>query len=270
MFQLEVDPASMTIGEGIDHAVRLLARSWRSWLPAIVAVAVIGGIGNSIINAQLPIVKIDVANGRPELLPGWGHKIPVILAASFTITVAEAILGWFFLGVAIGGLRRRPVTLDWVVARGLRSFVASLLLGLIFFVGAICVIIPIALVPPLGLVLLPIAMVMFVYVAIRFAFSGLAIFDGAGPIEGLAASWRLSDRAVIRLIGWGLMAALIGIGFGIAANIIAGPLSFGPAIIKQGLSFGIQSIGTGFVTCLFAMQYASQLARTGSPKALAP
>jgi hypothetical protein len=114
------------------------------------------------------------------------------------------------------------------------------------------------------------------YIAIRLVFVNLAVFDGFGPIEAIRESWRISQRSVLRLLGWGLMAFLLGLGFVIVGGLASSPFSAtGLAAVGQAASAAVTTTGSCLVVFLMAVLYESQRARSdptlyGPPPVPAP
>ncbi len=122
------------------------------------------------------------------------------------------------------------------------------------------------LIPPLGILLILIlvfaAIPVTLYLEARLILTGMAIFDGFGPIEGIKESWRLSNGAVMRLLGWGVMAWLISLAFGLLALTVSTPLEYSAlAPVGQGVSAGITAVASCFTIYLMAVIYESQRAR---------
>ncbi len=116
--------------------------------------------------------------------------------------------------------------------------------------------------PPIGIILFIAAVIVAVYAAMRLSFGSLAIFDGAGPIEGLRRSWSISQGAVLRIFGWYLMASLISLGIALVSSIVSLPFAAGRFTFGAQL---ISSLGSGLATVLLAFMvavlYESQRAR---------
>jgi hypothetical protein len=113
-----------------------------------------------------------------------------------------------------------------------------------------------------------------IYVVIRIFFWTLAIFDGAGITDSFRISWRLSEGAVLRMLGWGIGFVLLEFVIGIGVRLVTLPLAGVPAIaafVSQ-LASGALSVFALFGT---AILYESQRWTTmppayGQPVAAAP
>ena len=102
------------------------------------------------------------------------------------------------------------------------------------------------------------------YLLIRLQFWTLAIFDGSTVGEGLAVSWNLTRRAVLRVFGWSL--ALLGIGivialFGLAVSL----LDPGPAGRRGDHRRGADTTFSAFTIVALAILYESQRIRAAGP-----
>ncbi len=263
MIKFNTHPAAIGVAEGVQSAFSYLQTSWQRWLPAVLVSAVVMGllyllIGTADANSLYYIdsytgefVWYSDATGRAWQLGG-------VLAASSVITM---VAGWIFTATAIAGLRNRPLTVSFVVVRGLLSLVATVLLGALAFAGFLAWVVVVVAAPGLGLLLMFALVPIFIYLVIRLVFFTLAIFDGFGPLEGIRESWRLSQRSVIRLFGWGLMAILMGIGFSLVGTIAS--LLFIKSLEPVGgaISSGVGMVSACFTTYLMAVLYESERAR---------
>jgi hypothetical protein len=180
------------------------------------------------------------------------------------------VASWVFYATAIAGLRNRPVTLESVVLRGLLYLVAGILMAVVAFVAILAVTILVVVVtvlsPPLGVLLILLlvfaAIPVALYLEARLILTGMAIFDGFGPIEGIKESWRLSNGSVMRLLGWGVMAWLISLAFAILAGVVSTPFTLGGlAPVGQGFSAGVTAVAACLTTYMMAVIYESQRAR---------
>jgi hypothetical protein len=166
--------------------------------------------------------------------------------------------------MAIAGLRGWRLTPTVVLSRGLVSLASMLIAGAALVGGAMAVAVLLALVPPLGVLAAFAAFVVAIYFWVRISFATLAVFDGFGPLAGLRESWRLSGGAVWRMIGWALMAILIGLGFSIAAGMGSAPFSGSTPssmALSQGISVAVTSVATVVTVFMQAVLYESQRAR---------
>jgi hypothetical protein len=265
--RFERPPAVVTLGE----AIRLAARYWREtadrWVLAVVAVALATTLaewllGGSVLN-QDTFSRMLVPGSVNQIDPS---ELPKILAGPLEVGLVSLVAGWFFAANAIAGLRAREVTLGWVVAAGLRSFLASMILALAF--GSI-VLVALAL-GTLGVVLLLALLLVAIYVGIRLVFWTLAIFDGTGIDAGARQSWALTRGAVLRVLGWGLAAfglALVVTIIDIVIEVLLAGIPVAGAFVTATLDAALQA----FTILLMAILYESQLGRSlGVPAAGRP
>jgi hypothetical protein len=91
---------------------------------------------------------------------------------------------------------------SYVIERGVRVFVAGLILGVVAFGALLLLVIFTVVTMGIGFLLWFLAVPAAVYIALRLEFMSLAIFDGFGIIDGMKESWRLSQRSVLRIFGW--------------------------------------------------------------------
>jgi hypothetical protein len=266
VFTFKVHPAAITVTEGIQHAFEYLVSTWRTWLPIVLVVAAA--------NFVLYLVVFDIAGdglyyvdqwtGEVHTAPDAGDRLLRMVPAVLLYAAVLAVSGWAFTGMAVAGLRGWKLTASVVLTRGLVSLVADLLIvAACFAVGLAWVIVTVA-VPPIGIlaffVLIPVA----VYAWIRITFVTLAVFDGFGPVGGLQESWRLSEGAVLRMFGWGLMAGLISGGVSMIASQGTGFMpsaDSGSLAVVGGVTGGLSAVVSVFSTFFMAVLYESQRAR---------
>lgn len=273
MLRFTTHPALISVTDGVRVAFDYLGTTWRKWLPMVALVAagsflvylIVGTVNSADLYYVDPYTHETVWN-EPELR----RYVTGTLAAGGTVALLSFIASWVFYATAIAGLRNRPVTLDSVVVRGLLSLVASILMAVVavaaFLALLIVTVIVAVLIPPLGLILILIeafsAIPVILYLEIRLILTGMAIFDGFGPIEGIKESWRLSNGAVLRLLGWGVMAFLVSLAFGILAAVVSTPLALTSlAPLGQGVSAGVTAVASCLTVYMMAVIYESQRAR---------
>ena len=264
MFRFSMNPAALGITEGIQDAFAYLQQTWRMWLPVVIAIAVCSFGVYAIVGSTDTSTIYHVDPDSNQVV--WNQDALVKVGGRFVAaTAATGLVGligsWVFNAVAIGGLRHRPLTISWIVTRGLVTVLAGIVVGVACVLAVVVLALVTVAVPPLGVILILVAIPVGIYFAIRLVFYSLAIFDGFGPIDGLWESWRLSDGAVARMLGWGLMAVLISLAFGVLAGVIA-PLAGGTLQpLGQALSTAITTIGSCFTIFMMAVLYESQRAR---------
>ncbi len=115
------------------------------------------------------------------------------------------------------------------------------------------------------------AFVPAVYVSIRLVFWSLAIFDGADIVGGFHATWRISRGAVARMLGWGVMVAVIGLVVRGGAELITTPLGDANPV-RAGIIAAITEVFAAYSMIALAVIYESQRRRAilASPMAVPP
>ena len=263
MFRFSMNPAAIGITDGIQDAFAYLQQTWRMWLPVIVAIAACSFVVYAIVGPvdTSTIYHVDPDTNQIVWNQDQATGVLARFAAAGAVTGLAGLIGsWVFDAIAIGGLRHRPITLGGIVVRGLVAVAASLVVGVAFGCAAIILVIVTVFVTPIGVLLILAAVPLTIYVGIRIIFYSLAVFDGFGPIGALEESWRLSDGAVMRMLGWGLMAILISLAFGILAGVTTS-IGGGLQPLGQALSTGVSTTGSCFTVFLMAVLYESQRAR---------
>ena len=272
MFQFTAHPATIGVTDGVQVAFAYLQTSWRRWLPAVVVVALCALVAYALLLGSIDSFDIRsfyyvdpntnrivwYSDGQTRL---WSLILP-FAAVGLITAVLGLIASWVFSATAISGLRNQPLTMSRVISRGLLTLVAGLVIAAAFIGAAIVWLVGTVLAPPVGILALLVAIPGAIYVEIRLNFLSLAIFDGFGPIEAIRESWRISQRSVLRLFGWGLMASLLILGFAIVGGIAASVFTAtGLAAVGQAASTAVSTTGSCLVVFLMAVLYESQRAR---------
>ena len=263
MFRFSNHPAAISVTEGIRDAWNYMIAIWRGWLPVLVAVALFNAAVATYLATNLnDIVTFNRFTNEYVWASDAGSRLTNLLALVILEGVVTFGAGCYYWGLAIGGLRNRPITLDWVIARGVLILASGLLVAAAMIAAVLALALVIVATAGVGALLVFAWFPILVYIAIRLSFSSLAIFDGAGPIEGLERSWYLSGGAVLRTLGWGLMGVLISFLVGIVGTIAAVPFTSAKFVFGGEL---VSSLASGFATVLLALMlavlYESQLAR---------
>ena len=120
---------------------------------------------------------------------------------------------WFLYANAITGLRGQDLSLGRIVAAGLRMLAVVIILA----PALLLVFVTIALLGPVGLLVLVSLVPILLLLGLRLAFWTLLVFDGRGIVAALEASWAISRRALLRIFGWQL--ALMGLS--LTASIVS-------------------------------------------------
>jgi hypothetical protein len=263
-FRFSNHPAFIGISDGIQDAFGFLQASWRRWLPVVAAIAAVTFVLYALVGSTDlgSYYYVNPDTGRLVFAPDATGKLVTLVVLGMVTALIAGIGGWVFYATAIAGLRNKPVTFSGVVVRGLVTVLSGLLVVVAFAGPVFAVVLVTLIVPPLGILLIVAAIPIGLYVAIRLAFLGMAIFDGFGPVAGLRESWRLSQRSVLRLLGWGLTAGLISLGFGILAGVVVAPAkATGLAPLAQALSAAISATGSCLTVFIMVVLYESQRAR---------
>ena len=258
MFSFSRHPAYITVSDGIQDAFKYLQLTWRKWLPAVAAMALFA-------------ILTHVAGG--SFYDGsWYHTNPYTGVTTLTPDAAQKVVGtmvagviasWIYNAAAISGLRGRPLTVGFVVSRGLISILTGLILAFAFVAAVVVLIIAAVATRGVGVLALFLLIPLAVYIGIRVVFSTLAVFDGFGPIDAISESWRLSKGSVLRMFGWGVLAALMLFGFTILGGIVASVFgtSSGLAGIGQGASALVSGAGSVLMVYMMAVLYESERSR---------
>jgi hypothetical protein len=261
--RFSIHPAYIGIGNGLGDGWAYLARTWRSWLLVVVVVAVASGLLSTLAPTGTAFLySRNEATGQIVLASNSSSQLGAFISVSILTFMLDLVAGWFFVGLAVSGLRNRPLDLGWMIERGLLSLAADILIAVLIAAVTIpAVLIAVATLPGGVLVILA-WVVALVYVALALTFVSLAIFDGHGPIDGIQESWRLTRGAMLRVLGWSLMLSLVTLVFSVAGTLAAIPFRpadsgfVGPAVAA--LFTTTASVYTVFVT---AYLYESQRAR---------
>ena len=272
VFSFSAHPATLTVTQGIQDAFRYLGASWRRWLPMVLIVSAGTLVAYAVLYSAVTsdgfrsLYYIDSYSGQVVWAPDAQSRLWSIFGAGAGLGLLAGILnlvaGWVFTATAISGLRHRPLTLSFVVERGLRVFAAGFILGLAAVAGFVVLVLFTIATMGIGFLLFFAAVPAFIYMICRLQFMSLAIFDGFGVIDGMKESWRLSQRSVLRIFGWALMAVLLTIVFSIAGGIASLPFSAsGATPIAQAVSSGVSATASCFLVFMIAALYESQRAR---------
>ena len=257
MFKFTVHPAYVSVTDGIQAAANYMTVSWRKWLPVVFVYAVVQGLlYAAVIGDTSRWYYIDNYTGRLHWEPGLSDRIPAIALGLIALTVVSVVCSWVVMGVAVAGLRNRPVTIPWLVERGLRTIAAGILLAFAVFAFFFVLVLLTVIAPPIGIIAFLVGIVVLVIVALRLQFAMYAIFDGAGVIQGLEESWRLSRGSVIRILGWVLMGALLTGAVSMITGLVSAPMAAtGEVALKQAIVGGVAQAGAVLVTFMTAVLF---------------
>ena len=262
--QFNRHPATVSLDDAVSMAVYFARESWQLWILPVAAIV--------LVNVLAALVFGNTAlNSSPfQLRPGTNPYAPLTLtpaeiAGPLAVGLVTLVAGWFVTAISVAGLRGRPITSGWVIGAGLRSIGAALLIILVATL-VIAVFAALVAISPIFLLSLLLLVPAAFYAAIRLLFWGIAIFDGAGVLNGLRATWHLTRNSLLRLLGWGLGVTAIGFGVGL--------ISFPVSLIT--LLAGVPAVGTlvssvlsGLLTVfganMLAILYESQRWRYAAP-----
>ncbi len=258
-------PAHITIGDGLAVAGRYWRASWSLWILPVIAVVLVNGLASAVFAST----SLDTRSFFPTGGAGSAYTMPVMTPAQIAGPLATSLVGlvaeWFMAAIAIAGLRGRPITAGWVISAGLGTIGAAILTGVAVVIAiAVCVLMAATL--PLLLVGLIVVVPVAIYVGVRLTFWTLAIFDGYGVIGGAKFSWHLSQASVLRMVGWGLVAALLSL----CVSVVAIPVAFigglsGVTAPAEMLVAGLSATFQVFSLILMAVLYESQRWRYAPP-----
>lgn len=241
-------------------------KSWKKWLPVAVVVAVVNLlVGAFLLNIDGPLYSTDRWSGRVV----WnvaGDELFGALAGTAILAIVSMAAAWIYTGIVVAGIRNRPITIGWLASCGLTSVVASLIIAFIVVCAVFAAIIVLSVAAQilggLSIVLWIAMLVGFVIAVIRVSLVAIAIFDGSGPMEGIFDSWELTQGAVLRVLGWALVAAVIVVGLSIAGTVASLPFSSADSRpLAQCISSFASQVGACLTVFLMAVLYESQYAR---------
>ena len=266
-------PATVGVGDGLGMAWRYLLATWELWAAPVVAIAIVSGLLNSYATSTATNLAVTPTSSAQALEQVRSMIVP-FFGVTMLLTIASVVVGWFYAAIAIHGLRGRPITGDWVLGAGLRSFAGSILMA-VAWIGAWIVFALLAVITQGILLIALIGLIpAAIYVMIRLFFWTLAIFDGAGITESFRVSWDLSQGAVLRMLGWGITFVVISILVSIGVRIVTFPLGGVPAIaafVSQ-IFTGTIGVFTLFGTAILyeSQRWAKMPPAYGQPVAPAP
>lgn len=258
------DPAGITLGEGLSVAARYWRVTVDLWSLPVAIVAAVTTVVAWLIGEVAPMPGALPATFTPGVDPMTvvGPYLPGFLASTFVTGSVSMVAGWVYLSIAVAGLRGYRVMPGWIVRRGLRAFVADVLVMLGFGAAfAVLAILSLAGGPGFTVVVMITALVPAIYLAVRLVFWSLAIFDGAGIGQGLGATWLVSRGAVARMLGWGLTVATIGLLVNIAVTLVTVPLGDGNPV-RTGITAAATEAFAAYSMIALAVIYESQRRRS--------
>ncbi len=272
MFRFSNNPAAIGVLDGVQDALAYLQKSWGRWVPVVGVIAAFSLLTYGLVGSldARTLYHIDAHTGLAVWNPDALSKLSPSIASGFASALVIAIGGWVFYATAIAGLRNRSLTFSGVVVRGLVTVLSGIIVAaaaIILVVGLILALVAVAAVAPPVARLLVILLILaatpgVIYVLVRFVFTGLAIFDGFGPIEGIRESWRLSQGSVLRMFGWGVLALVMNLAISSVGSIVAALFSAtGIAPLAQAASAALSATGSCLIVFMLAVLYESERAR---------
>jgi hypothetical protein len=264
MITFTSDPAGITLGEGLAASGRYWRATIDLWSLPVAIVAAATAVVTWLLGDVAPLPTLTPAMYRPgaDLVAFVGPYLPGLLGSAFVTGMVSLVAGWVYMSIAIAGLRGYRVMPGWIIRRGLRAFVADVLLALGFgAVFAILAVVSFAGGPGLVAVVMVTAFVPAAYVSVRLIFWSLAIFDGADIGQGLGATWRISRGGVARMLAWGIMVATVGMLVGLVADLVTTPLGDGNPV-RAGITAAVSEAFTAYSMIALAVIYESQRRRS--------
>jgi hypothetical protein len=259
-------PAYVTVIDGISMAATYWRASWALWILPVAAIVLVNGLAEIVFgNAKLDSTTITGGGfGRPLTFP---KLTPAQIAGPLATSLVGLVANWFITAIAVAGLRNRPVTAGWVVVGGLRSIGAALLIGMALTLG-FGLLIGAAAISPILLLALFVVVPAAVYVSSRLWFWTLAVFDEMGVMDAARFSWHISQASVLRILGWGIVGALIVMAVMVLTLIPTFLLTFtGVSAIGMMVATGLTETCSVFSLMMMAVLYESQRWRYAPPPA---
>ena len=263
-------PADITFGDGLAMGFRLWTSTVIYWIAPAFAVGVVNGIVEATLGVRLADLNAGGIRAGVDPMPILREILPPFLLSMTVTSILAVIAKWVYLGIGVSALRDRPMTPGWVTARGLRVLGSELLTlviaGLVLVVWALLAVVGDLMGIVTGGVL---ATGLGIYLTVRTIFWGVAIFDGAGVIDGLAYAWRLSRRDIGRLLGWGVGVTAVGFLPNLTINMTVGWMDESNPF--RGAVQGTASQAfAAFAMCVLVVLYESERWRAGLTQAAAP
>jgi hypothetical protein len=265
-----VHPAALTLGTAIEVSFRALAKP-AFVVPILVIAIVINAITEVLLGPTLDRFQ-DLATGvRPTLdevnqligalgvsvlISLIGGAIAAIYGTVWAVAASAGPLPGF--GETFALVRRR-----WAGVLGASIVVGALTLGALLAGGIIVVLlsqVSAAIAFGLAMALL----VALVWLVARLYMTTWLAADGGGVLPSLRESWRITEGAVLRIIGWtfayGFLFALVTA----AAGVVLGKIPY----VGQGIATGLTlALSYGAGVTLFRRTQAGAPPTTTAPSA---
>jgi hypothetical protein len=257
--ELPVNPADAGLVVALKAAGRYWAATPANWVLPVAAVALVNVLavlllGGATISTQQMQAVIATGPQGPDLDMA---KVPSLVAGPVAVGIVSVVARWFLVANAIAGLRGRDLAAGWILGAGVRSFAADMLVSL-SVVGLFSVAVSMG---PAGLLVMLAALPLGVYVGLRLTFWTLSIFDGSSLAGGAATSWQVTRRGVLRVLGWSLAIAAIGMAAGVPLMLLD---LVTPSLPVVGAVVGgtVETMLTAWTIVVMAVLYESQRLRT--------
>lgn len=274
------NPAFASVGEGFELAVAHLRANLVLWaVPTLIYTLVVGALTYAFAQRFLSwttTIARDPEAGQAaaeEVIRQLVGNIPAFIGLGVLFIIGSIALNWIAMALAVGGLPGRRMTPDTAITAGLKTVVLGILLvgaligvvglGTLLVVGVAGATFPRAggLVVLLFLVLVPVSLIVYAYLAARLTFATYAIFDGVGIVDSLRFSWAISRGGVLRILGWLLALVALSIGVNIGGNIASAPFATTLPILGTLISVALTTILQFVQPVVLAVLYESQRMR---------
>jgi hypothetical protein len=258
-------PAYVTVTDGVSMAATYWRDSWTLWILPVAAIVLVYGLAEIVFGSSTLDSRTLFGTGSPGRTVTFAALAPAQIAGPLATGLVGLVANWFLTAIAVAGLRNRPVTASWVVVGGLRSIGAALLIGIVV-AAVIAVYIILTAITPLVLITLLGVLPAALYVSYRLSFWTLAVFDEMGVMDAARFSWHISQASVLRILGWGIVGAIIVMAVVLLALIPTFLMAFtGMSAIGIMLSTALTETCAVFALMLSAVLYESQRWRYAPP-----
>jgi len=251
-------PVWVTVGEGLRIAARYWQGSAIHWVLPVAAVVLVNVLaelllgGSSFTSSQLQ--KVITTGGLGPQLDTT--QLPRLLAGPLAVGIVTIAARWFLVANAVAGLRGREVSTARVLASGLRSFIADMLIAM----GLVLIVTVALLFNVIGIFVLILLVPALCYLGLRFQFWTLSIFDGLSITGAADRSWKITQGGVLRALGWGLVVFLVGLVPSLLVLGLAFLLPVAP-IVTILVGSIVDTVLLAYTTVVLAVLYESQRLR---------
>jgi hypothetical protein len=262
-----VNPAFVTLGDGIELAVAHLRANLAIWaVPTAIYTLVAGVLTWWLTDAFLgQLMQYRYDPGSAEAMSRMVlDNVPGLIGYALLLLIGGIALSWVAMAIAVGGLPGRRMTPDQAVGAGLRTVVLGILY-VVVAVPAMFALVAVGLVAgraaiALLLLFIPAVMFGFAYLAVRLTFAPYALFDGVGILDSLRLSWAITRGGMLRTLGWWLAIVGISIGISIGTGLASAAFAAAP-LIGTLISTLVTTAFQFFTAILLAILYESQRMR---------